>query len=637
MNKILADNIALNNNYINKLVGTRTGYATIDQPWLSQYKSNPATFQFQRDKTIWQATKESLEKYSNIPLIEYFGRKISREEFAEYVEMWAKGLKTLGVEEGEQIPLYVPATPESYAIFFAANAIGAVPYFQKLSISKSALKEETRDAKIAIVFDGLWNNVKDVFQDDKYKNIVITSAADSMMFPLKQLTKLKSYFEKSKNNNEIPNTSKYLYTDDIKKIADNYYGEYEIPFKKNKIAVITTSSGTTGHVVKGIMDSNEGALASLLCTMNAETGYTEGKRTLTCFPPTASTSINCLQLLPTFTGGTIIFDPRVDINIWYNQVMKYKPDITISTGSVWERFAKDIIDNEKKDKKTDLSWIDYFIMGGAGTTPQILEWINNTILDRGAQRSIKVGYGFSEVFGVLSVQKYENELIDKTENHKVISVGAPLPGYVVGIFDNDGKELKYGCGNRGELWIKAPSNMEGYYGKEDLTNKTIIDGWIHSGDLCEIDKYGNIYVYGRIKNSVEINSENVYLFDIANTLRDKFELHDIIIEKKMLDNNEKSFVIYFSQEDNKKVDSKTLIVQMDGFLKDMNIVVDGYKEYEGALPIDPTTIKPKVNDTNGFIKYENDTEYSIEYNEKKLDVYEMKKTKILNKSLKKII
>lgn len=261
------------------------------------------------------------------------------------------------------------------------------------------------------------------------------------------------------------------------------------------------------------MDSNEGILASLACTLNAETGYTEGKRTLTCFPPTASTSINCLQLLPTFTGGTIIFDPRVDISMWYKQVMKYKPDITISTGAVWEKFVQDLLTNEKISRKIhDLSWIDYFIMGGSGTTPDILKLINSTIKERGARHDLYAGYGFSEVFGVLSVAKYNGNYKTSEDGKQVISVGIPLPGYIVGIFNENGNELPYGEGVRGELWIKAPSNMEGYYNQPELTKATVIDGWIHSGDLCEIDNEGNIYCYGRLKNYLEIaGKKNIYL------------------------------------------------------------------------------------------------------------------------------
>lgn len=614
----------------------RTGYSTIDQPWLKQYKYYDRNKEqnYISDKTVWDVIEVMLEKHSNINFIEYFGRNISREEFASYVEMWARSFRAIGVQPGDIVPLYTPATPEAYAMFFALNSIGATPYYQKLAITKEALDVETKEAKIAVVFDSLWENVKDVFSQDRFKNVVVISASDSMMFPLKQFAQLKSYFEQRKSVNRIPNSPKFIMANDMKKLADYYTGNYKVEFQPGRIAAITTSSGTTSHVVKGIMDTNEGILASLQCTAQAESGYEEGKRTLTCFPPTASTSLNCLQLLPTYTGGTIVFDPRVDASIWHDQLMKYKPDITISTGPVWERFVQDLLANEKKTGKIqDLSWIDYFIMGGAGTNPTILNNMNSVIKERGAQRDIQVGYGFSEVFGVLSVAKYDGDYKEENNTKDVISVGIPLPGYVVGIFDENGNELPYGKGLRGELWIKAPSNMDGYYGKPDVTANTVIDGWIHSGDLCELDEDGNIYCYGRLKNNIIVNSSKVYLFDIANSIRGMFGLHDVLLEKKEMTDGSYSLNLYFVQEESNRVDSKELLQKIDEYCDKIGITIDGYKELYNSLPIDPTTLKPKSKDTDGFVKYHNDDMYDVTYSEIELDKYE--KTETLSNALKK--
>ena len=515
----------------------KTGFATIDQPWMSFHKDSTLKKDLMgtEKKTVWDVVERYLEKHSTIPLIEYFNNTIYREEFANYVQMWARTFRAIGVKEKDHIPLYVPATPESFAMFLAANAIGAVPYFQKLAITKQALEEETREAKIAVVFDAMWKNVSDVFSQDRFKNVIITSAADSMMFPLKQITKIKSYFDNRKNNNCIPSTHKYIWADQAKKIANYYTGDYKVPFAENRIAIITTSSGTTSHIVKGTMDTNEGIIASIHAFKNANAGYGLGVRTLTCFPPTASTSMNCLQLVPTITGGTIIFDPRVDISIWYDQVMKYKPNITITTGPVWEKFARDLEEKERQGKKHDLSWADAFIMGGAGTTPEILAYVNSVIEKRNAPSRVNVGYGFSEIFGPIGVSKNG---VGEKKDCPVINVGLPLPGYRVGIFDEKGNELPYGTGARGELWVKCDANMHGYYNKPELTNKALVNGWIHSGDLCEIDENGNIYCYGRLKNTIEVSNKKVYLFDISNELRMQFNLHDILVENKKLENGE---------------------------------------------------------------------------------------------------
>lgn len=602
----------------------KTGLASIDQPWLIQYdEKTPFVNKIVTEgQSVWDAVEKTLQEYSDVHMIEYFGNKVSREDFYDNVIMWAKAFKSMGIEEDEQLPLYMPATPESYAMFLGANAIGAIPYYQKIDISTKALEEETKEAKTAVVFDSLWGNVREVFDTDRFKNVVVTTAADSMVFPLKQISKLKSYLENRKNNLELLKNPKYIWVDDAKKIANYYTGEYKAEYKPERIAAITTSSGTTSHAVKGIMDTNESILAAMNCAINSESGFEKGRRMFTVFPLTASTSLNCEHLLPTFTGGTIIMDPRADMSLWHSQLMQHKPDMAVTTGSVWERFANDILKSEEKGEKQDLSWADYFIMGGAGTTPEILEWINSIILERGAKKEIKSGYGLSEVFGVLSVDKYSNPIKSNKKNEKVISVGVPLKGFVVGIFDENGNELTYGNGERGELWVKSPSNMHGYYGKQELTDKTIIDGWIHTGDLCEIDEVGNIYCYGRLKNTIERNNKPIYLFDLANDLRLEFNLHDVIVERKKLVDNEEAINIYFAQKEEQMVESKSLISEIDDYLSKKSIQINGYKEHFGSLPIDPTTIKPRTKDIDGFIKYIDDEEYDVSYNEVSLDVYE---------------
>ena len=618
--------------------GFNTGYASIDRPWLSSYRKGADVYSenFPLNQTVWNATESLLQKYSDVNFIEYFGRNISRETFAKYVEMWARTFRALGVKKNELVPIYAPAIPEAFAMFFALNSIGAIPYYQKIAISNKALEEETIGAKVAVVFDGLWKNVSNVFSKDRFKNVIVLSAADSMMFPLKQITSMKSYFDNKKSDCKIPDSPKYIWANKAKKISNYFTGDYKTPYEPEQTAIITTSSGTTSHVVKGIMDTNEGILASLACTINADTGYIKGKRTLTCFPPTASTSINCLQLLPTFTGGTIIFDPRVDINQWYNQLFKYKPDITISTGSVWEKYIQDLLAKEKKTgKKADLSWQDYFVMGGSGTTPDILNNMNTIIRDRGAKRDFQVGYGFSEVFGVLSVAKYNGNYKESENNKPVIGVGIPLPGYNVGLFDENGNELKYGSGNRGELWIKAPSNMQGYFNKKELTNNTVVDGWIHSGDLCEIGPDGTIYVYGRLKNHFMLNNKKEFLFDISNSIRDSFNLHDAMLEKKVLDDGTISLNLYFVQKEETCIDSSELIRNIDAFLEERNIVIDGYKEFQHSLPIDPTTLKPRTKDADGFIKYKMGEKYLVSYDMCELDKYIKNENKVKEIILKK--
>lgn len=177
--------------------------------------------------------------------------------------------------------------------------------------------------------------------------------------------------------------------------------------------------------------------------------------------------------------------------------------------------------------------------------------------------------------------------------------------------------------------------MHGYYDKPEETSKSLINDWIHTGDLCEIDDLGNIYVYGRLKNTINIDDKQIYLFDITNDLRNKFKLHDVIVENRKLENGETSLVVYFVQNENTKIDTKELTCAIDEYLSTKNISINGYKEFEESLPIDPTTAKPRRRDNDGFIKYINGEKYDISYEIVNGDIYSEIKTKPYQKTLKR--
>ena len=94
----------------------------------------------------------------------------------------------------------------------------------------------------------------------------------------------------------------------------------------------------------------------------------------------------------------------------------------------------------------------------------------------------------------------------------------------------------------------------------------------------------------------------------------------VISQLKTLDNGETALNLYFVQEDSRR-DSQELIEEIDSYLADKNIQVNGYKEFYDSLPIDPSTLKPKNKDIDGFIKYIGGEAYDVSYDEVELDVY----------------
>ena len=190
-----------------------TGYASIDKPWLKYYKEGAENLanNIPLNKTVWDVIEEKLLEYYDIPALEYFGRIFSKQEFIDLCYVWARTFRAMGVEPGEVVPIYGPFVPDFCAMIFGLNMIGACPYFLKLAISKEALEEETRDSKIAVVFDGMWKNVAHEFSKDKFKNVIVASVSADMPSPKKQIVSFMNKMEAIKSKSQIPNEKKYIW------------------------------------------------------------------------------------------------------------------------------------------------------------------------------------------------------------------------------------------------------------------------------------------------------------------------------------------------------------------------------------------------------------------------------------------
>ena len=202
------------------------------------------------------------------------------------------------------------------------------------------------------------------------------------------------------------------------------------------------------------------------------------------------------------------------------------------------------------------------------------------------------------MFSVFSTQKEETKSLED-KRKPVICAGLPFPNIQAGIFDENGKELMYN--QRGELYMKDKDIvMQGYYKKPELTKETLKDdGWLHSGDIAEIDEEGLVYIYGRKTDKVTLpNGKEVYLFDIANKIREDKNVKDVIIFSIPLANGKNSLLAHIIFEENFYDDKNKELELIDKYLDysfNGEVVIDGYKEHDKAFTISPTTSKTDRN------------------------------------------
>lgn len=364
-----------------------------------------------------------------------------------------------------------------------------------------------------------------------------------------------------------------------------YEGPIEAPYKKGRVAMVFSSGGTTKAGEAKLICMTDKAMVEMFRGMKImnmrENILAPGNTSLCQLPPFVCTGLFVLVLVPLVYGMTIYMEPRLNQEKFNACIKKIRPNMTLVPGPLWAGFFRYVEQQLAEGKKVDLSHFVLPIMGGEGCTPEKLAWMDKVARKCNAKTGIVSGYGMSEVFSVITVD-YRPEVIEKQHNKLAISVGYPYPGFTVGIFDKDGKELGYN--QRGELWVNTPTRLAGYLDNGKIVPCTKADGWVHTGDLCEMDEDGLVYVYGRMgKSVIAPDGSPVYLFDIANHLRQDKDVKESLITAIDSDKIQHPRVVaHLVLEDGAQMDYK-LLKRLDDSLATIlpeGFEVKGYKQQQ---------------------------------------------------------
>lgn len=400
----------------------------------------------------------------------------------------------------------------SWAIsYFAATIIGIV-----VPIDKEASKENVKEFLNV-------SNSKALIADDKYLN---------------EIFEFKSELKNETMLIDMQNTSKYTNLSDLiadgKKLIDDGNSEYEkIKINPDEMKILLFTSGTTGNS-KAVMLSHKN-ICSNIVSIASIVKVDNSTRVLSILPLHHTYECTIGYLLVVYGGGTICYceglryitkniqeyQPTFILCVPLLLENVYKKVIKTLKSSLPEKYTKEeskIIDNlpfylkgivKKKVKKSLGGKIKTFIVGAAAIKPDLVEAF--------FKLGIKVlqGYGLTECAPLVAGN---NDFY-----YKAASCGMPIPNVEYKI-DNPNDE------GVGEIIVKGPNVMLGYYENEEATKNVIKDGWFHTGDLGYVDDEEFLYISGRSKNMILTkNGENIYPEEIENILND-----DDLIEESLV-------------------------------------------------------------------------------------------------------
>lgn len=497
-----------NYDYLNKNE-KRSGYPTIDKPWYVNYNKNELEKEIQK-KTVFQEVYDNNIKFQKDLALEFFGSKINYSTFFKNIEMTAKAFKEYGIKKGDFVTICAAGIPETVYSFYALSKIGAVanmiaPHFEKKDL---IARISDCESDTLIIMDEFYPELKEAIKGSRIKNIIILPTLNSSM--LRFIT--KTY--------KIDSFSNELYWNQFIKDGRKQKETETISYEKDLPLTMVYSSGTTG-ASKGILLSNDSFQNSIQSYPASGVDISRGQKFYQIIPPWYSTGLSTSIHLPLSYGTSVFMDPRFERDIFVKNIIKAKPNYCVAPTSMYEGFL-----DEKLVGNKNLSFFNYPFEGGEPLSNEVASKIEKVFKEHGSNAQLRVAYGQCECGAAITTQT------QKAENTRG-SVGIPLPGVTIGIFDEQFNELKYY--ERGQILANTPCSMIGYYKNEEATKEYFhIDKngikWNCTGDIGYIDEKGNLFVQGRATDYSIIDNEKIYNFDIENILMelDEIKMCDVL-------------------------------------------------------------------------------------------------------------
>ncbi|MCP4762671.1 MAG: long-chain fatty acid--CoA ligase [archaeon] len=460
---------------------------TDDKPWYKYWPENvPKTIEIPKIP-LDMYLREAAKKYPDNAATIFYNIPLSYRKLDEIADRIGTYLLKIGIKKGETVALHFTNTPPAIAAYFGILRIGGRVTFLSPLFKPLEVKYQLNDseAKALIAWEGFSGIDEDVVKETGVKTLIYSS--------------LGAWF------NVDPTAPGDLICDDGSKIIlEDMIKQTEPNLPKidinpeEDIACLQYTGGTTG-LPKGAMLTHYNIVANLEQVMALATDFDEGKEIILTALPLYHIYAQVIDMHLTIRGCStqIMCTNAREIENVLDLIEEHKVTYFPGVSALFNA-----INNFEGVEKRDLSSIKY-CFSGAGPLPKEVQDTFESLT--GAV--VREGFGLTEA----SPLTHANPLIGRFKNG---TVGFPVPNTNVKIVDIETGEKILGINETGELCVKGPQVMKGYYKKEKETNDCIRDGWLYTGDAALIDDEGYLVIKARLKNMIKYKGHSVYPAEI---------------------------------------------------------------------------------------------------------------------------
>jgi long-chain acyl-CoA synthetase len=470
----------------------RISNASEFRPWFKHYDPEVPPHLTYPHVPLYRLLDETAAKHPDSPCTNFFSRRLTYQQIKELSDRFAASIQSLGIRKGDRVVLLLPNSPQFLVAYYGLLKAGTVIVPLNPLSTERELEFYLTDsgAAVAITIPLFLNKVVSIRSKTPLQHIVYSRLADFLPFPLN----LVQGFRERRLMRGLDGAPLVDFKELLKQaLRPDWHPELVQP---GDMAVLIYSGGTTG-VAKGIMLSHFNLVANAHQII-AWGHLTDEQGVLAVLPLFHGFGMSVTMNAALLAGGEIFLVPRFNAKQIAKAIHKYKPSFFIGVPTMFVQLS-----NLPKVHRYDFSSLRGIFVGAAPLTHAIKEGFEASLKATGKTGGRMVeGYGLTEAVTAIMANPYQGM-------HKVGSIGLPFPDVDVKIVSlDDGRDLA--PGELGEIVLRSPTVMLGYYNNAEETQKTIVDDWLYTGDIGYTDKDGYFYITDRKKDLIIVGGFNVF-------------------------------------------------------------------------------------------------------------------------------